>query len=293
MIEFKNVSLSLNKKLALKNLSWTINDGERWFVYGRREAEILASLLFGYLRNYAGQVNSFGFSPREGKSLYYKQVCFIPPYFPLTRMKGYQYLRCCRKIYPSLDIKKTGETLKALGIDENKSLRKLPPNKRKLFHIAAGLGRSPKLAVFQNLFHGLGGGDRRDIHNLLLNSENDKTKMVFYEGKLGDYRDIADNLAIFSQGILTGVCTTEEISRNLEIGFAKSRRFIKAKEFSVERLVAGWKTLSVKSSSSITPPDFGILEIWLNEGKEIPVSSGPDSPRGAEVKSLENGSGSE
>lgn len=65
LIDLKNVSRRKQGKEIIKNVSWQINEGEKWMLYGLNGAgkTTLLNILNAYEPNTAGTINLFGMQP--------------------------------------------------------------------------------------------------------------------------------------------------------------------------------------------------------------------------------------
>lgn len=269
LIVLKNLSFSRNKRLLLKNVNFSLDEGQKWFFFGKQEAEILFSLLSGHIRDYSGQISSMDMVPAERLPKYYRKICFIPSYFPQISLSCRSYIKHYRNFYPEADIRKIDSMLDCLDINPLENIKKLSFSKRKLFHIILGLSRDPSLIMIQDLYHGLAGQARCDIHNLINNSKTENKCIIYFGGQLSDFRDMINNLASFSNGVLNGFLSLESLGKKFRVLQAKSRRYSGKSAFGSLRLTKGWKLLYENGTGNICPPDFDLLRGWLEKDDDL------------------------
>lgn len=268
LVVLKNLSLSRNKRLLLKNVNFSLEEGQKWFLYGTNEAEIIFSLLSGLIRDYSGQISCLDMVPADRSPQYYRQVCFVPSYFPRTAISTGSYISHYRKFYPETDTGRIGKMLDYLNISRDDNIKKLSFSKRKLFHIILGLSRDPSIIMIQDLYQGLAGQDRCDIHNLIRNCRTENKCIIYFGGKLSDFRDMADNIAAFSNGVMNGYISLADLARKFQVMQTKSRRYSEKAVLSSIRLTRGWKVLYENHDSRISPPDFDLIRDWLDKNDD-------------------------
>lgn len=272
MINIKNLSVSKNKRLLLKNINLEIKEGERWYIHGRTEGEILFSVLSGLSNRFTGTVSSIGHDPCQRETAYYRKCIFIPSFFPVIQLPCRAYIKHFKTMYPDCNVKEVTANAEEMGIDLKKSIHKLKFNERKLFLLLLHLFRNWKVLIVQDFFHGFPSRDKCCIHNLLKRLTGENRSVIFTGGRLYDHRDMISHIAVFSQGLLNAALSCKLLSKKLDVIYVKSRRYIQENFLYSDRATGGWKVLRKNTDALPSPPDFGLIESWLNSTNDFDVS---------------------
>ena len=269
VVELKNLSVGRKKRLLLKNINIRLTAGQKWFLYGDGEAVTLYHLLSGLIRDYSGNVHINEYIPARREPDFYRQCCFIPSYFPILKVSCEVYIRHYLTMYPRLDRNILESELRAFGIDPSDNMQKLSFSKRKIFHLLLALSRRPEFLMIKELFHGLSESDRCPVHNLLREYVGSGQCLVHFGGKLSDYRDLIDNVAVFYNGTLLRSYSLAELSGNYCVFHVRSRRFLDHNPLHAVRMVRGWKVLDENPGGMTCPPDFDLLSAYFQEAGDL------------------------
>ncbi|MCL6588932.1 MAG: ATP-binding cassette domain-containing protein [Firmicutes bacterium] len=184
LIEMKNVSIVYGKVKVLRNLNWTVRQGERWAVLGPNGAgkSTLLSLILGdNPQAYSNNIALFGKTRGSGESIWdiKRQIGWISPE---QQIYCYQNLTCyetvCTGFFDSLglyqecSVEQAGIAsywMRCLGIAglADRLFRAVSVGEQRLSLLARALVKNPLLLILDEPCQGLDPGHRQDIIQLL------------------------------------------------------------------------------------------------------------------------------
>lgn len=222
MLEIKNVTKKYSNKVALKNISLKLNDGEIFGFIGHNGAgkTTLIKAIVGIHSFDEGNILIDGLSIMEDELEYKKKIAYIPDNPDLyENLKGIDYLNFIADIY-EVSEEKREELItlygKKFAIYDN--LRDLISSyshgmKQKLA-IISGLIHEPKVLILDEPFVGLDPLSSKILKDIMKELCENGTTIFFSSHVLEVVEKLCDHVGIIKNGELIKVGTTKEITES-------------------------------------------------------------------------------
>ena len=171
MIEVKNISLALNKRQILNNVSLTLKEGNIYGLVGNNGSgkTMLMKCMCGFIRPTEGTVESNGkvigrdvdYLPDAGVII--ETPGFIPYY------SGFQNLKVLAGIKNKISAKEIREAIQTVGLDPDLKLpvKKYSLGMRQRLGLAQAIMENPDYLILDEPFNGLDQDGVEDVHQLL------------------------------------------------------------------------------------------------------------------------------
>ena len=234
ILEMRNIVKEFPGVKALKNVSYTVNDGEIHCLVGENGAgkSTLMKVLSGVYSygNYEGQIILHGKeqrfsntrdSEKAGIGIIYQELALIP------ELTVYENIFLGNEITHNgiIDwnetIKRAGEMIGKVGLDVNpeEKIKNLGVGKQQLVEIAKVLSRDVKLLILDEPTSALNETDSENLLNLLLGLKQHGVTCILISHKLKEVLQISDRITVLRDG--ETVCTldkkTDEVNERVLI----------------------------------------------------------------------------
>ena len=222
MLEIKNVTKKYSNKVALKNISLKLNDGEIFGFIGHNGAgkTTLITAIVGIHSFDEGNILIDGLSIMEDELEYKKKIAYIPDNPDLyENLKGIDYLNFIADIY-EVSEEKREELItlygKKFAIYDNLGdlISSYSHGMKQKLAIISGLIHEPKVLILDEPFVGLDPLSSKILKDIMKELCENGTTIFFSSHVLEVVEKLCDHVGIIKNGELIKVGTTKEITES-------------------------------------------------------------------------------
>lgn len=222
MLEIKNVTKKYSNKVALKNISLKLNDGEIFGFIGHNGAgkTTLIKAIVGIHSFDEGNILIDGLSIMEDELEYKKKIAYIPDNPDLyENLKGIDYLNFIADIY-EVSEEKREELItlygKKFAIYDNLGdlISSYSHGMKQKLAIISGLIHEPKVLILDEPFVGLDPLSSKILKDIMKELCENGTTIFFSSHVLEVVERLCDHVGIIKNGELIKVDTTKEITES-------------------------------------------------------------------------------
>lgn len=222
MLEIKNVTKKYSNKVALKNISLKLNDGEIFGFIGHNGAgkTTLIKAIVGIHSFDEGDILIDGLSIMEDELEYKKKIAYIPDNPDLyENLKGIDYLNFIADIY-EVSEEKREELItlygKKFAIYDNLGdlISSYSHGMKQKLAIISGLIHEPKVLILDEPFVGLDPLSSKILKDIMKELCENGTTIFFSSHVLEVVERLCDHVGIIKNGELIKVGTTKEITES-------------------------------------------------------------------------------
>lgn len=222
MLEIKNVTKKYSNKVALKNISLKLNDGEIFGFIGHNGAgkTTLIKAIVGIHSFDEGNILIDGLSIMEDELEYKKKIAYIPDNPDLyENLKGIDYLNFIADIY-EVSEEKREELItlyaKKFAIYDNLGdlISSYSHGMKQKLAIISGLIHEPKVLILDEPFVGLDPLSSKILKDIMKELCENGTTIFFSSHVLEVVEKLCDHVGIIKNGELIKVGTTKEITES-------------------------------------------------------------------------------
>lgn len=222
MLEIKNVTKKYSNKVALKNISLKLNDGEIFGFIGHNGAgkTTLIKAIVGIHSFDEGDILIDGLSIMEDELEYKKKIAYIPDNPDLyENLKGIDYLNFIADIY-EVSEEKREELItlygKKFAIYDNLGdlISSYSHGMKQKLAIISGLIHEPKVLILDEPFVGLDPLSSKILKDIMKELCENGTTIFFSSHVLEVVEKLCDHVGIIKNGELIKVGTTKEITES-------------------------------------------------------------------------------
>ncbi|MCF8415879.1 MAG: gliding motility-associated ABC transporter ATP-binding subunit GldA [Crocinitomicaceae bacterium] len=215
-IEVKNLFKYYGEQAAVRDISFTINDGEIVGFLGPNGAgkSTTMKILTGFINASSGDVKVCGL-PVDVDSLDTRQLIgYLPEHNPLyLDMYVKEYLEFVGKIYKIKKVKeRVNEMIKAVGleVEQNKKIGALSKGYRQRVGLAAAIIHDPQVLILDEPTSGLDPNQLVEIRELIRTIGKSKTVMLSTH-IMQEVEAICDRVIIINKGQIVADNTAHEL----------------------------------------------------------------------------------
>ncbi len=184
ILRFNHVSIRYGERTILKDLDWTVNEGERWALSGQNgsgKSTLLSLVCADNPQSYACDIHLFGHKRGTGESIWQikKHIGYVSP----------EMHRAYLKDLPAIDIVASGlsdsvglytrprpeqrqiclEWMRIFGIEElaQRTFLKLSSGEQRLCLLARAFVKDPELLILDEPLHGLDNRNRALVKQII------------------------------------------------------------------------------------------------------------------------------
>ena len=222
MLEIKNVTKKYSNKVALKNISLKLNDGEIFGFIGHNGAgkTTLIKAIVGIHSFDEGNILIDGLSIMEDELEYKKKIAYIPDNPDLyENLKGIDYLNFIADIY-EVSEEKREELItlygKKFAIYDNLGdlISSYSHGMKQKLAIISGLIHEPKVLILDEPFVGLDPLSSKILKDIMKELCENGTTIFFSSHVLEVVEKLCDHVGIIKNGELIKLGTTKEITES-------------------------------------------------------------------------------
>lgn len=184
ILKLQNVSIRYGKRTILKDINWTVREGERWALQGQNGAgksTLLSLVCADNPQSYACDIHLFGHKRGTGESIWQikRHIGYVSP----------EMHRAYLRDLPAIDIVASGlsdsiglycrprpeqreicrQWMKVFGIEEiqDKTFLKLSSGEQRLCLLARAFVKDPELLILDEPLHGLDLKNRKRVREII------------------------------------------------------------------------------------------------------------------------------
>jgi ABC-2 type transport system ATP-binding protein len=200
IVEIKNLTKKYSNKVALNNISLSIEEGKVVGILGPNGSgkTTLIKILTGLLRQTSGEVLIDG----HKIGVYTKRVVSYLPdrNFLYKWMKIKDALDFFKDFYSDFDEAKFEELLEFMKLDKNMKIDTLSKGMHEKLNLSLVLSRNAKLYVLDEPIGGVDPVARDQILNAIINNYNEKSSMIITTHLVRDMENILDEVVFLKEG---------------------------------------------------------------------------------------------
>ncbi|WP_442596497.1 ABC transporter ATP-binding protein [Neobacillus sp. D3-1R] len=235
VVSVKNVTKTFKDKIAVKNISFSIQKGEVVAILGPNGAgkTTMISMILGLLKPSQGNVTLFGRLPHE-KSVREKVGTMLQEVSVMPGLTVKELLHMIRNYYPDpLPLEDLIEITRLTPQDMKSMAEKLSGGQKRRLSFALALAGNPDLIIFDEPTVGMDLHSRnRFWQTVHLLAEQGKT-IIFTTHYIQEADDVAERVLLFKNGEIIEDGTPAEIKKRIS---KKSVTFTVSPEKSLENL---------------------------------------------------------
>ena len=184
VVKMNKVSIRYSKRTILKELDWTVMNGERWALSGQNGAgksTLLSLVCADNPQSYACDIALFGNSRGSGESIWdiKKHIGYVSPELHRAYQRDISAIRIVAsglKDSVGLYVKPTGDDLEKckfwmhiFGLDglEDRTFLKMSSGEQRLILLARAFVKDPELLILDEPLHGLDNTNRRLVKDVI------------------------------------------------------------------------------------------------------------------------------
>lgn len=200
IVEIKNLTKKYSNKVALNNISLSIEEGKVVGILGPNGSgkTTLIKILTGLLRQTSGEVLIDGHKIGVHTK---RVVSYLPDRnFLYKWMKIKDALDFFKDFYSDFDEAKFEELLEFMKLDKNMKIDTLSKGMHEKLNLSLVLSRNAKLYVLDEPIAGVDPVARDQILNAIINNYNEKSSMIITTHLVRDMENILDEVVFLKEG---------------------------------------------------------------------------------------------
>nr|WP_167959339.1 ABC transporter ATP-binding protein [Anaerosporobacter faecicola] len=219
MIKIKNLHKQYNDIVAIKNISFEVQEGDILGLLGPNGAgkSTTISILGGIIQNYRGEVEAFGKNLSKNKKEIKRKIGVVPQdiiiFHDLTARENLEYFGSLYGLKGKELKKHVDETLAFIGLE--KVAKRLPKTfsggmKRRL-NIGCAIVHEPKLIILDEPTVGIDAQSRNHILESIRLLHKRGATIIYTSHYMEEIESICDRILIIDKGEIIEQGTTEEL----------------------------------------------------------------------------------
>ncbi|MGI5887853.1 MAG: ABC transporter ATP-binding protein [Oscillospiraceae bacterium] len=274
MIEVKHLTKRYGKNIAVKDLSFTVEDNEVYGFLGPNGAgkSTTMNIMTGYLSTDEGEVLINGHSIFEEPETVKAMIGYLPEQPPLyTDMTAYEYLMFVADLKKVAKDEKKAQIEKAMertGVTDVKDrlIKNLSKGYRQRVGFAEALIGNPSVIILDEPTVGLDPAQIIEIRSLIRELGKEHT-VILSSHILSEVSSVCDKVLIISKGELVACDTAENLEKNVFGGNTYTIE-VKGSEEEVKKVLQGIKGIEFSKAQG-GDPAYSRFEIKSKESEDI------------------------
>ncbi len=200
ILECKNLSKDYGNMLAVNNVNLNLQAGQIVGLLGPNGSgkTTLIKMATGLLRPTSGEILINGEQPGETtKSVvaYLPDRDFLPDYMNTNKL-----IRFYRDFYEDFDVNKAEKMLQSLGIDPNKTLKKLSKGMKEKVQLILTMSRNAKVYFLDEPIAGVDPAARDYILKTIISNYNPSALVLISTHLIADIESVLDDVVFLKNG---------------------------------------------------------------------------------------------
>ncbi|ARM75238.1 ABC transporter ATP-binding protein [Acidianus manzaensis] len=268
MIDIQSITKNYGSNIAIKDVSFKVNNGEIVGFVGLNGAgkSTTINISAGVLNPTSGDVLIDGYSITKDKKKASMNVGWVPelPIFEqdVKALDYFVYIAGFYGISKSEAIKRGKELFEEVGLKgvEDRKLNQYSQGMKKRFALATSLISEPKNFLFDEVLNGLDPEGISFFRNLALKFKSQGKAILFSSHILTEVESLVDKVVFINKGRIVKEMTMNEI-RNYEIGTGLRIILEKNVDEKVKEICSKFGNISVQGNIVIIHSDVDMLEV--------------------------------
>lgn len=222
MIEVKNVTKKYGSLVAVKDISFTVKDGEILGLLGPNGAgkSTTMNTITGYIEQTEGDIKINGYDTIKKSKKAKAQIGYMPEGVPLyedlTIKEFVTYIAELRKVKRSEKKQKVQEIIKKTGLDtmQKKIIKNLSRGQKQRVSLAGALVGDPKVIILDEPTVGLDPKQITEIRSLIKDLGKKHT-VILSSHILSEVSQICDRVIIINKGKIVAEDTPENLENKV------------------------------------------------------------------------------
>ena len=206
IINCMNISKTFVTKPALKNISFSVNEGESIALVGANGAgkSTLFNIISGLLRPDEGSCSILGTTSESLTPDDRGKIGFIADHAgPIPWASTHDLAILYSKLYPNWDRRKYEYVIKAWNIDVYRRLNNLSKGQKRLAELALITAIQPRIMILDEPFDGLDAVVRINIQKFLVNLQRKERITILYATHIiSELTSVANRMMVLKGGNL-------------------------------------------------------------------------------------------
>jgi ABC-2 type transport system ATP-binding protein len=250
-IEVKHLTKKYRDKVALENVSFTLDEPKIYGLLGRNGAgkTTFMNILSGQILSSGGEILIDGENPFDNQRLT-ESICLIKEGDNFKKdLKVKNVLKIYAYFYPNWDQELADYMLKEYGLNLNTKVKALSKGMESALGIIVGLASKAPITVFDEPYIGLDAPSRKRFYEILLEEyQTDKRTIIFSTHLIDEVSLMFEEVLILSEGSLVLKEEADALRRNtyaVSGTIEEVEQFIKGKEILESKQLVGMMTAYV------------------------------------------------
>lgn len=204
-VEVKDLSLKYKKFEALKNISFTLEDGKIYGLIGRNGAgkTSLLSLLASLREATEGTIKIAGENPFENAKIMQNVTFVHETNYSEEGSKALHYLTLATQFYPNFDPEYANYLIKRFKLPTNKPVNKLSKGMQSVLDVIIGLASRAPITIFDEAYLGMDAPTRKIFYQEVLEDQEKYPRIIILSTHLVSEMDfLFDEVLILHKGSL-------------------------------------------------------------------------------------------
>lgn len=184
ILEFRNVSIAYGNRTILKDLSWTVHEGERWALTGENGAgksTLLSLVCADNPQAYSCDIHLFGHKRGSGESIWQikRHIGYVSPEMHRAYLRDLPAIDIvasglsdsvglyCRPKPEQREICRQWMEVFGIGQLQGRTFLKLSSGEQRLCLLARAFVKDPELLILDEPLHGLGLKNRQRVREII------------------------------------------------------------------------------------------------------------------------------
>ncbi|AXI08401.1 ABC transporter ATP-binding protein [Oceanobacillus zhaokaii] len=250
-IEVKGLTKKYGNKLALNNISFTLDGPKIYGLLGRNGAgkTTFMDILSGHNTESSGEILIDGENPFDNQRLT-ELICLIKEGQNFSKdLKVKNVLKIYPFFYPNWDQELAENLIKEFNLNPNSKVKMLSKGMESALGITVGLASKAPITIFDEPYIGLDAPSRKKFYEIMLEEYQEQPRMIIFSTHLIDEVSLLfEEVLILREGSLV-LQEESEILRNNTIAVSGTieevEAFVSDKEVIEKKQLAGMMTAYV------------------------------------------------
>ena len=208
----------------LKNISFLINEGERFGLFGPNGAgkTTLMQLITGLLTPVNGDVTILSRNYKQHKRYIRQYIGFVPQdfsfYHELTPVENLAFFGAWYGMSTQQIKNQSDKLLDVLGLSNvaHKQVHKFSGGMKRRVNLAIGVMHNPKLLILDEPTVGVDVQTRNSIIEFLFQLNKTGTTLVYTSHQLNEAEELCDKIALMDQGKIIALSTLQALKEKYQ-----------------------------------------------------------------------------
>jgi ABC-2 type transport system ATP-binding protein len=175
----------------------------------------LLKIISGLLFPTAGQLDVFGYTPRNRYPQFLADIFFVTEECHVPSMKLNQFVKLYSPFYPRFDNRRFSEYINEFELSVNQHLSELSQGQKKKFLLSFGLSTDCRLLILDEPTNGLDIPSKSQFRKLVASAIHEERSFIISTHQVKDMENLIDPIIILDEGKMIFHQTQEQIMKKL------------------------------------------------------------------------------